>query len=178
MPTLPALASAADMAAYGYDAVSTGVLARASVRVRRFLRQDITAGSSTITVSTPGPWLLPQRPVRAVVSVVDASSAAVDYELRGSMLHPSTCPELPGTVVYQHGFLIAPDELIETVCAVASRISGMPAAVAAGVRTEQAGGEAVTWGAEAFAATAELTAGEKAALRRLFPKLPHTTHLI
>lgn len=172
---LPALATQADATEYGYPTIGDAWFARASVRVRRFLGQEITQSTSAAKLSGSGPWLLPQRPVVSVASVVDADSVAVEYELDGQWL--SATAEGPLTVTYTHGFDPVPDELIELVCAIATRLSQLPNAVVSGARTEQAGGEAVTWGVEAFNAGARLTQAEKDELRKIYPKLPQTTVL-
>lgn len=177
MPALPPLVTAADLTAYGYDTVPDGLLARASARVRRYTRQQITPGTSTVTVTGDGPWLLPQRPVTAVVSVTDADGDAVsDYELRGQWLHSSVCGPLE--VAYEHGYDTLPDDLVELVCAIAARLGEMPGAVGAGARTEQSGGESVTWGVEAYTSASGLTRGEQAALNRIYPNRPRSVRLI
>ncbi|MGV9364520.1 hypothetical protein [Amycolatopsis sp. NPDC003731] len=173
---LPPLATPADGVTYGYPEVSPALYARASVRVRSFVEQDITRATSTLTLSGCGPWYLPQRPVVAVTSVVNSVGDAVAFYVDGAWLyadprHPSGYPL---TVTYTHGFDPVPDALVELVCAVATRMSSVPDAVASGVRTEQAGAEAVTWGVEAYNASSGLTSTEEARLRRMFPKLPRT----
>lgn len=170
---LPALATQADATGYGYPVIGDAWFARASARVRRFLgQQTVTPASSTTRLSGSGPWLLPQRPVVSVESVMDSASAAVEFELDGPWLIAAECGPL--TVAYTHGYDPLPDGLIELVCAVAARLSGVPDAVASGARTEQAGAEAVTWGVEAFNTASGLTAGEEKALRDFYPKLPRT----
>lgn len=178
MPTLPPLVTPLDMAAYGYEQVSDAILARASARVRRFLRQQITAGSSVIVVQGPGPWLLPQRPVNVVTSVVNRQGNPVAWELIGPRLQAAECAPL--TVGYTHGWPIEelPDDLTELVCAIAARLAQTPSTVGAGARTEQAGGESVTWGVEAFSAGSGLTPAEEGSLRHIYPTLPSTIYLI
>lgn len=176
MASLPPLITADDLIEYGYEAAATKIAA-ASARVRRFTRQQITAGTSTTTLHGLGPWLLPQRPVIEVTAVVDANGSDVDHELDGQMLKSATvCGPL--TVTWDHGFDPLPDGLIELVCAIAARLAGITTAMAAGVRTEQAGGESVTWGADGWSGTTGLTRPEREALREYFPKLPRTVHLL
>src|SRR4051794_10422968 len=96
---LPPLITSADMSGYGYDVVSDAVLARASTRVRRYTKQQITPGTSTVTLTGAGPWLLPQRPVNAVMAVLDRDGNTVStdrWELRGQFLHTTArvCPPL------------------------------------------------------------------------------------
>lgn len=176
MPTLPNLAVPADMTDYGYEPVSEEILARASTRVRRFLGQDVTAGTSETLLRGVGPWLLPQRPVVGVVSAVDANDDAVDVELSGQWVRSPVCGPL--TVTYEHGFDPVPDAVVEVVCSIAARLAAIPPAMAAGVRTEQAGGESVTWGADGWQGTTGLTRPEREALRRIYPVRPRTAILI
>lgn len=172
---LPPLATPADAATYGYEDVSEAMLARASARVRRYTRLDITAGTSTVTLSGPGPWRMPQRPVTSITSVTDENGDPVRYELDGQFLSADTYPV---TVEYSHGYAELPDALVELVSAIASRMQSMPASVAAGAQTEQAGSETVTWGAQAYASTSGLLPSEEKALDTLFPIIPRTIRLI
>lgn len=176
MATLPPLITVADLTEYGYDAAAAAKIPAASARVRRFTGQQITAGSSETTLRGSGPWLLPQRPATEITTAVDANGADVDVELEGQWVTSAACA--PITVTYTHGFETLPDQLIELVCAIAARLNSIPAAMAAGVRTEQAGGESVTWGADGWSGTSGLTRPEREALREIFPKLPRTVHLI
>lgn len=173
---LPPLATAEDMAAFGYEPVDDAVLLRASTRVRRYTRQQITPGTSTTTLTGVGPWRLPQRPVTRVIEVKDKDGNRVRWELRGSVLCSRSCAPL--TVEYEHGMDPLPDALVELVCQIASRIAATPAGLVAGVRTEQAGAETITWGSDAYAASSGLTDEEKEALDVLFPKLPRTVWLV
>lgn len=174
---LPNLATQADATAYGYGTISTALFARASARVRGYVRQEITAGTSTIVVRGPV-VLLPQRPVTAVTSIVDSDTdpdnpyTLEDHEwtLRnGGFLET---PHFGGnlTVTYSHGFATLPDELIELVCGVAARLGEVNPAAAAGVQQETGGSESVTYGFDSYNAISELSTGEKRVLDRLFPK--------
>ena len=174
-PTLPPLVTAADMAAYGYPPASDAVLARASARVRRYTGQQITRGTSTVTLNGVGPWLLPQRPVVAVTSAVDADGQPVAFEVRGQHVYVDGCP--PVTVTYEHGWDQLPDGLVEVVCQIANRLATQPDAVASGVRQESAGGEAITWSVEALEGSAGLTPAERKALDGFFPRWPRTVML-
>ncbi len=186
MPALANVITALDMTAYGYPAVSAGVLARASTRARGFTEQQITAGTSTVTLTGRGPWLLPQRPVTEVTSVIDDNGVAINHKLTNNWLYvpdPDPSPDvvvlhphihLPLVVTFEHGYATVPDTVVEAVCAIAARIGGIPAAVSSGARTEQAGAESVTWGVEAFLSSSGLTAAEEKSLRRLFPKRPRS----
>lgn len=176
MPILSDLVTASDFTDYGYDLAAAAKAASASARVRRFLRQEITPGTSTVTLTGCGPWLLPQRPVTAVDTVVDGNNAEVAFTLDGSRLSSDVCAPL--TVTYTHGFNPLPDELVEVVCAIAVRLNGMSGAMAAGVRTEQAGGESITYGADAWSGTTGLTRPEMEALRKIYPKFPRSSILL
>lgn len=178
MPALPALATAADLTDYGYDSVPAGMLDRASVRVRRYTGQQITAGSSVVTL--PGPsYHLPQRPVNEVTSVQTLDGGDVEYELcYGGYVRPRFKRFHPIVVGYNHGYDTLPDAVIEVVCSVAARMSATPAAVGSGAQTEQAGGESVTWGSDAYAGTTGLTRAERKELDRLFPRIPKTVRLL
>lgn len=175
MASLPPLITAADLTEYGYEAAASKI-AVASARARRFTRQQITPGTSTTTLHGLGPWLLPQRPVVAVTAVTDANGNDVGYELEGQRIKSATvCGPL--TVTWDHGYNPLPDGLIELVCAIAARLAAVTTAMAAGVRTEQAGGESITFGADGWSGTTGLTRPEREALREYYPKLPRTTHL-
>jgi hypothetical protein len=176
MAALPPLITEADLTEYGYDPAAAGKIPSASARIRRAAgRQQITAGTSQVTLRGPGPWRLPQRPATAITAAVDADGNAVAATLDGQMVTSPICGTV--TITYSHGFDPLPDELIELACAVTSRLAGVSSAMAAGVRTEQAGGESVTWGADGWAGTTGLTRPELEALRQIYPRLPRTTHL-
>jgi hypothetical protein len=175
---LPPLATAADLAFYGYEDVPDEILDRASARVRRRTGQQITAGSSTAEMPR-APYRLPQRPVTSVESVTTPDEDELEFTLKSAGVLKVTggyCG--PITVEYTHGFTTLSDELIELVCAIASRLAKTPDALSLGHRTEQAGGESITYGAEAYAAVGGLTLSEQAALDALFPRLPSTAVLL
>ena len=169
---LPALATVADAAAFDLD-VTDGALLRASVRVRAYTGQQISAGTSTVTLRGPV-CRLPQRPVTAVTSVTDEDGvvlASTDYELApGGTLSVDDTGLL--TVTYSHGFAVIPDEVVEVVCTVAARLSVSNEALASGVQQEQSGSASQTFGWDAWKAQSSLTSEEKAVLDRLFPKMP------
>lgn len=173
MPILPNLITEADLTAFGYDTAAVAKAAAASARVRRYTGQQITAGTSTIELNGTGPWLLPQRPVTEVTSVQDADEEDVEWALAGPYLSSNVCPPL--TVAWSHGFDPLPDELVELVCSIAARLASTPEGLSTGARTEQAGGEAVTWGADAYGGTTGLTSAERKGLDRIFPKRPRLT---
>lgn len=175
MPALSALADQTAATSYGYGTIASGMFARASARVRGYTRQTISAATSTVTAR--GPVVsLPQLPVNTITSVTDVSDPDApvvlttdDYQLRaGGVLE---VPNYGGNleIVYTHGWATLPDELIELVCAVASRMANSNAAAASGVQQETGGSESVTFGFDSYNAIAELTTGEKRMLDRIFP---------
>lgn len=171
---LPTLASTADAAMFGAT-VSPEVLARASVRVRAYTGQQISSGSSTVTLRG-SVARLPQRPVRSVTSVVDEDGQTIPTSdwtlLAGGLLEVPTTGLV--TVTYDHGFLVVPDEVIELVVTIAARLSATDPSLAGGVTQEQSGSASQTFGVDAWRGLSSLTAEEKRALDRLFPRLPHT----
>jgi hypothetical protein len=72
-------------------------------------------------------------------------------------------------VTYTHGFLNVPAEIAELVCAVAYRMSTIPAGLRKGIQSEGADGQQVTWGSSAYAGVADLTPDEKGVIDRFFP---------
>lgn len=170
---LPALATAADATAFGIT-VTDAALLRASTRVRAFVGQRISDGTSTVTAR--GTLLrLPQRPVRSITSVVDEDDNPVEYTLSGGgILEVQDRCEV--TVTYEHGFEDGslPDELVEVVCTIAARLESVDPALASGVTQEQSGSASQTFGWDAWKANSSLTAEEKAVLSRLFPRVPRT----
>lgn len=176
---LASLATQSDANAYGYGTISDAMFNRASARVRGYVRQTVSAGTSTVTVRGPS-VLLAERPVTAITSVIDeVSDPDVPYTLTAEeyILRPGGVLEVPGfggnlEVTYAHGFATLPDELIELVCGIAARLGEVNPAAAAGVQQETGGSESVTYGFDSYNAISELSTGEKRVLDRLFPKRP------
>lgn len=175
MPTLTALADQTAATSYGYSTIASGMFARASARVRGYTRQQISTGTSTVLARGPI-VVLPQLPVNAITSVTDVSDPDVpvllsddEYQLRagGTLEVPNYGGNL--SIVYTHGWATLPDDLVELVCAVASRMANSNAAAASGVQQETGGSESVTFGFDSYNAIAELTTGEKRMLDRIFP---------
>lgn len=165
------LATQADATAFGYGTISEAFFKRASARVRGYVGQEISQGSSTIIARGPV-ILLQQRPVLAVTQVKDENDNILpveEYTLRegGTLEVPNFGGNL--TVTYTHGLATLPDELIEVVCNIASRLSQINPAAAAGVIQETGGSESVSFGFDSYNAISDLTTGEKAVLDRLFP---------
>lgn len=167
------LATQQQATAFGYGTIAAGYFKRASARVRAYTRQQIDAGTTVLEVRAPV-VLLPQRPVRAVTSVVNAAGDVLvegdDWVLRGGGIL-----EIPNeggqvTVEYAHGFETVPDEIVEIVCGIAARMSTQSDAASAGVIQETGGSESVSYGFDSYKAVSALSAGEMAMLDRLFPK--------
>jgi hypothetical protein len=169
------LATAADLTTYGYASGAT-MLTRASVRVRRYLHQTVTAVDGDV-VTIDAPYRLPQRPVRAVTTVLDVDGAAVTYTRRGAQLYIDASVG-PVTVTYDHGFATLPAGLVEVVCGIAYRLEKQPGGLGLGVRTEGADGEQTTFGADAYEGVSGLTPGEEKALRECYPNLPQSVDLL
>ena len=170
------LADQTDATAFGYGTIASAMFARASARVRGYVRQKITADTSEIIVRGPI-VVLPERPVTAITSVVDVSIPDDPYTLESDeyVLRSGGILETPNfggnlEVTYAHGFAAVPDEVKELVCGVAARLAQINIAAASGVQQETAGSESVTFGFDSYKAISDLTAGEKAVLDRLFPK--------
>ena len=158
---------------WGFD-LTTPALRRASARIRGYLRQDVTAGTSTIQGRGPQ-FRLPQRPVVAVTSVTDSDGHPVEFEVQpGAMLVTNSMDLL--TVTYSHGYDLAaiPDELVELVCQVAVRLGATPdTPLAQGMQSHTSGQFSVTYGAQAFQSASGLTDGEQKTLRRYWPPTPN-----
>lgn len=166
---LPPIATEADATQLGITATQQA-LTRASIRIRGWLHQQITIGQSTITAT--GPTVrLPQRPVASVASVT-LDGAAIAYTLKAGVVTVDTDAEV--RITYTHGFVAVPDEILELVCQVASRMSAEPAALQQGIQQATNGPFSVGYGWDAWKAQSGLTAGEKATLRRYWPELPRT----
>lgn len=172
MPDL--ICTVAQAAALDY-VVTEGKLARASSRIRTYTRQQVTVGTSTALLPGPGPWLMPQRPVRAVTALVDRDGQPVAYRLAGQLLHAAG-EDL--TVTFDHGYLLVPDGLQEVCAQIADRLATQPKALAEGVQQETVGGITRGFGSWAAGAVAELTPGERAVIDRFFPRRPRSTVLV
>jgi len=170
---LPPLAIPSDASLIGITATEQN-LRRASTRVRAYTKQQISAGTSLITGYGTA-IALPQRPTRSVQSVTDRDGYDVSWELDGNMLSTRRGGYL--TIAYSHGFEIIPDEIVELVCTIASRLGNIDPSAAAGVQQESGGNESVGFGFDSYNAITELATGEKRVLDRLFPKLASTVVL-
>ena len=171
---LPPLATQTDAVNLGFT-VDDAALMRASIRIRGHVRQQITVGASTIVAR--GPIIrLPQRPVTGVESVT-LDGAAIAYTETGSnVIEVDSCERV--TVTYTHGFVFVPDDLVELVCQVATRLAApTDGMLAAGAQQATAGPFTVGLGWDAWKAQSGLTAGDKETLRRYWPDVPRTIPL-
>lgn len=184
---LPALATTANATAFGLS-VTDAALLRASTRLREFVGQQVSSGTSTVVLR--GSLVrLPQRPVTSITSVTDSDGvvlAADDYTLSGGGVL-----QLPRhdewTVVYAHGWTLEadgetpatiPDGVVELVCTIAARLVATDPAVAAGVTQEQTGSQSQTLGWDAWKGLSGLTAAEMVRARALFPRPPRTLVMV
>jgi hypothetical protein len=139
-----AFATAADLATRlgrTFTATETAqaeaLLLDASAAIREELRQQITPGTSTITLLGNGSrWLdLPQRPVTAVATVLIEGSAVTDYELVGDRLYRAagwlsssstgtTAPTV--TVTVSHGYATTPPVIVSVCLRAAARAMSNP----------------------------------------------------
>lgn len=163
------LATVADAASYGMTA-TVEALEDASQRVRDYCHRDFEAG--TYMVEARGPrFRLPQRPVGAVTSVVDADGVVIAtdrWKLRvGGWLEVPTTGWV--TVAYTCTGAV-PAGLVRIVCQVASRVASQPAALADGAQQQTVPGMLVTYGWDAYANAAGLTTGERRAIDRVVPR--------
>ena len=166
------LVSTAEATELGFTTISSAALLRASIRVRGYVGQQITPGTSTITARGPV-FRLPERPVTAVASVTRVvDGLALAYERSGADVTVDYLGFV--TVSYSHGMASLPDEMVELVCQIAARLGGQDSssALAQGIQQQAAGQFSVGYGWDAWKAQAGLTQGEKDTLDRYWPKLP------
>lgn len=174
---LPLLATTADATDFGLT-VTEAALRRASTRVRTYVDQEITLGSSTVVLPQSN-RRLPQRPVVTVATVVDEDGVTLtedtEWELDGDRISTMATGKL--TVTYTHGLSTIPDDLVELVCTVAARITNMPTELQGGVQQQGAGPFQTTYGWDSHKAASGLTQGEKDTLNRIWPRIPRTITL-
>lgn len=176
---LPSLATVADAAFYGYalpDADAVTWLARASVRVRRAAGFQVTSATTTVQLEVQDREIhLPSPPVTAVTSVAavhqdDTTTPLARGALwrwnKGEIISLHTAVEIV-EIVYTHGFVTSPDELIELVCSVAVRLSNTPIGMEAGVRSVTIDDYSRTFAAEAREDASVLLPGERIALDQI-----------
>jgi hypothetical protein len=176
---LPALATQADAVNWGYalpTATADALLSRASVRIRRAAGEPITP--STVTVELPVDRYEVLLPAPPVISVQTVSSVADDgtlatltgwrwdgekLNLPCPMITPTPCRVL---VVYQRGWTVVSDGLVELCCQVATRLSLTPNGMDVGIRERKVDDYSETYAVEMLDAAGDLLPGELTALRR------------
>lgn len=178
---LTALADQTAATGYGYGTIASGMFSRASARVRLFAKsRGYSVDADDFTVIGRGPIVyMTNRPVRSITSVHDVSDPDDPYELTSDewVLRSGGTLEIPAygqnlSIVYAGGLAALPDELVELVCAVASRMANTSTGAQSGVQQETGGSESVTYGFDSFTGISDLTKGELASLRRMFPTTP------
>lgn len=176
---LPSLATVADAQYYGYtlpDDTAAAWLARASVRVRRAAGQSITSVTSTLQMPVEYAELqLPGAPITAVASVssveadgtVTALVQGKDWAWDGQETITFHTAVYRAEVVFTHGFVTVPDELVDLVCSVALRLSNTPVGMEAGIRSVTIDDYSRTFAAESRLDASVLIPGELVALNQI-----------
>lgn len=172
--SLPALATSADAAGFGYTldpATADGLLNRASVRIRRAAGQPITPSVVTVRLRTEGTTVeLPAPPVievQAVAEVVDdVASELTGWWWDGERLRLADCGVCLVEVTYRRGWQIVPDGIVELTCQVADRIAKTPAGMDAGIRERALPDYREVYAAEQTQTAGDLLPGELTALQR------------
>ncbi|MGA4989874.1 hypothetical protein [Nonomuraea bangladeshensis] len=182
MPPLP-LASPADAARLGYslpEGREMEFLARASARLRREAGRPISSTISTVRRRVEGGTvLLPGGPITAVATVTrlaeDGGATLTGWRWDG-MEHIHCIPLWCGdvNVTYTHGLAVIPDELLDLVCSIASRLSATDdaAGMEAGIRSESIDDYQVTYAAEAVETASGLLPGEASQLAGFLGSAP------
>lgn len=184
MPPLP-LASPADAARLGYTlpvGQEMEMLARASARLRRAAGQQITRTTSTVRLTSwRGHVVLLSPPVSAVTAVLQVkwdgtTTAATGWLWDGYDRVNRVCGDV--IVTYTHGLEPLPDELLDLVCSVASRLGATPAGsgMDVGIRSESESIDdytrSVTYAAESLTMASGLLEGEVASLHSILGSPP------
>jgi hypothetical protein len=180
MPPLP-LASPADAARFGYalpEGREMEMLARASARIRREAGQQITRTTSTVRLTSwRGHVTLPSPPVTAVSEVQQVAyggttSTITGWQWDGYDRVNRVCGDV--IVTYTHGWDPLPDELLELVCSVASRLGATPdgGGMEAGIRSESIDDYSVTYAAESLQMASGLLEGEISSLHNILGSPP------
>lgn len=184
---LDPVATSADLDRFGYDStvVTNAHLDRASVRARAYTRQTFNRviDDTAILPVRYGEVSLDQRPAEEPTQIVDMAGD----ELTDWVFNPATAtvygidlggwgPDPLGlsegdvptvAVTYTHGYTTYPDELVETVCSIASRLAHSPSGTDTGVRSRAIDDWRVTYATEATTTAGGLLPGEKKALDAL-----------
>lgn len=174
--SLPPLATQADADTYGYTLpadTADAWLARASVRIRRTAGWAINSATHTVRFPVDDDEIvLPSPPVTDVASV-----ARIAHDGTVTLLDPTRQWAWDGgeritlraradlaEVVFTHGFVTIPDELVDLTCQVAQRLSNTPLGMEAGIRSVTIDDYSRTFAAEARTDAACLLPGEQDAL--------------
>jgi len=177
------LATTADLQRLGYD-VTDPMIARASARIRAFTRQSITLVEDDVSppLEVSDPLYLPQRPVVSVAKVEHVMPddtlielPTLSWQLRNNAIygvnHKQFWPFMELTrwvrVTYTHGFAIVPDEILDVVGSVATRLANQPVGMEAGIRQRTIDDYAETFATDALDVASDLLPGEKTALQRI-----------
>lgn len=170
------LASPGDALLYGYQLpadMAEARLAQASVRIRRAAGWGINSATHTVRFAVEYDEVaLPSPPVTAVVSVssvgrdgsVTALDPVRDWQWDGGERIAFLRFVERVEVVYTHGFVVIPNELVELVCSVAQRLANTPVGMEAGIRSVTIDDYSRTFAAEARQDAASLLPGEQDAL--------------
>lgn len=172
---LQPLAAVDDALGYGFDTVDETHLMRASAFVHAEAGPGLKSVATARTVIARGPLITLPGPVVSVTTVTDEDAEAItsdDWQLAPGGLLTVAAGNVTGlwSVVYQQGAV--PDGVIFLVCSVAARLANTPTGLANGAQQEGAGPFQATYGWDAWKGQSGLTAGERAQLRRLLPRLP------
>lgn len=177
--SLPALATQADAANWGYSLPSANadaLLNRASVRIRRAAGEPITPSTVTVQLAVERRVvLLPAPPVISVTSVSSVADDGTMATLTGwvwdgeklNLPYPAIVPApCRVQVVYQRGWTVVSDGLVELCCQVATRLSLTPNGMDVGIRERKVDDYSETYAVEMLDAAGDLLPGELTALRR------------
>lgn len=176
--SLPALATQADVAVWGYtlpSATADALLARASVRLRRAARESISV--STVTVQVDVDRGLVELPAPPVVSVTDVQAVGdlgvltplvqgTDWWWDGEHV-VLTCNQprvFRVQATYSRGRTVIPEGVVELCCQVAVRMSMTPAGMDIGIRERKVDDYSETYAVEMIDAAGNLLPGELSAL--------------
>lgn len=153
------------------------LLTDASARVRNYTGQDITAGTSTVSLPIRnGVIVLPQRPATAVAGLTDPFGGSILYGWQGTseVIAGSNLPDawawepwrfsLTNVIVtYSHGYDPIPDDVIAVVCSIVLRGLGRNP-IEAGLTSEAIAGYSYSIGGTGAAGPLGLLADEMATL--------------
>ena len=155
------------------------MLARASARIRRAAGQQISQTTSTVRLTAwRGHVTLPSPPISAVSEVLRVLYDGTTETYEGWLFdgHNRINRVCSGDVIvtFTHGFNPIPDELLELVCSVASRLGATPdgGGMEAGIRSESIDDYSVTYAAESLQMASGLLEGEISSLHNILGSPP------